>query len=322
MKIAESLGLDRFPFAQVADWLAAGDIVPFVGSGASRVRDAEIKSLPDSKGLAGELVKKMEGAYPADSTDDLAKVAQVFEYTVFDRELLYDFLHNRFEVQQLSEQPSDVAVMLAELPRGDVPLFLITTNYDSLIERAFTAAGRPICVITQGLRDAYAGQLRLNLTLPDGAQEQVDSTDFSCSDRKFPADCAFLFKMHGSVHNKQVDGRDNVIITEDDYIDFIVNTGGSVSPLFPPPALTKAFKDRRFLFLGYSLHDWNFRAFLRVLALRNALSGRDARRHWAVQLHPDSVEVDLWRHRNVNVYDGDLAQFCQRLRQVKEREAS
>jgi len=119
--------------------------------------------------------------------------------------------------------------------------------------------------------------------------------------------------MHGSVHRQHPGQPDDVIITEDDYVDFMVNSGGSVSPYFPPASLTAAYKQRRFLFLGYSLYDWNFRAFLRVLTLRNALSARAVRRHWAIQLNPQPLEAELWRHRNVNLYDGSLADFCDRM---------
>lgn len=308
---------------QVAEWLATGEMVPFIGAGASLVVPPTKNLLPNGKQLAEELIGMMPGTYPPGTIADLAKVAQVFEYIAFDREALYRHLRKRFEVEQAEEQPSVVATMLAEFTRRDKNLFLITTNYDSFIERAFHAADRPICTIMQGMRAADGGDrnmLGLEVVEPDGKTRNIDSTEFSTSD--FPMGCTFLFKMHGSVHDAALNGADSVIITEDDYVDFIVNSGGSVSPLFPPPALTREFKKRRFLFLGYSLYDWNFRAFLRVLALRNALSGKGSLRHWAVQLNPDPIEVDLWRRRNVNVHDGDLAEFCERLRQVGNREAS
>jgi SIR2-like domain len=110
-----------------------------------------------------------------------------------------------------------------------------------------------------------------------------------------------------------LDGPDDVIITEDDYVDFMVNSGGKISPFFPPTSLLAAYKKRRFLFLGYSLYDWNFRAFLRMLTIRNALSGSEARRHYAIQLNPEPIEVELWKQRNVNVYHGDLTKFCKRI---------
>ena len=295
--------------------LAAGEIVPFLGAGASLVRPPDAKQVPDGKGLAAEMVKEM-AAYPPGASEDLAKVAQLYQRTVFDRDDLYALLHEQFEAEQVDQPPSDIATMLAELPRGEVPLFVVTTNYNSFVERAFRTAGRPICVITQNMRNIGESAPGVQLVLPDGSATSSDSLEFQWDSSRFSRDCAFLFKMHGSVHGAPPQRDDDVIITEDDYIDFMVNLGGKTSYDFPPPALTKAYKARRFLFLGYSLHDWNFRAFLRLLGLRNAISPREERRHWSLQLNPHKIEVDLWSHRNVNVYNGDLAEFCVRLRRA------
>ena len=311
--------LDEFPFSQVARWLSEGSIVPFVGAGASHGGASAQSSMPDGKALADELVSEMPGAAIYGVRDNLAKVAQFFQNSVFDRPALYDFLRRRLEVDQAQTSPSAVAQLLANIPRNPVPFFVITTNYDSFIERAFRLAGKPLCVITQNMRDPVAGPQRLNLIHPDGALGQEESSEFQWSDDpRFPPGTTFLFKMHGSVHRAVLDGPDDVIITEDDYVDFMVNSGGKLSPFFPPTSLTAAYKRRRFLFLGYSLYDWNFRAFLRMLTLRNALSGSEARRHYAIQLRPEPIEVELWKQRNVNVYDGDLIEFCNRIQNSLE----
>ncbi len=270
-----------------------------------------ITACQTDSGLADELIEQMGAAYPAGSGDNLAKVAQYFEYTAYDRSQLYDYLHERFEKR--APKTAAVAEMLASLPKGDRPLFIITTNYDSIIEGALRSKGRPLCVITQNLRDPALGAQRITLKTPSGETRTEDSFDFQWNDDQFPAETCFLFKMHGSTAATHQDGRDDIIITEDDYVSFLVQSGGGSAPNFPPPSLTRAYKERRFLFLGYSLYDWNFRAFLHMLAMRNALSGREARRHWAIQLAPDEYEIEIWRHRNVNIYDGDLVQFCDRL---------
>jgi hypothetical protein len=315
-------GLAQFPFGQVARWLVEGEIVPFIGAGASRIGGAPERQLPDGPGLAAELAAAMAGAFPADPGSDLPKVAQYYEYSVFDRSALYELLYSRFEDQQRSVSPPPTAGLLATMPRDSKPLFMITTNYDSMIERAFRKAQKPICVMTQNMRDPENGVSAIHLILPDGTQRIERSNEFQWKDDEFfPPDCAYLYKMHGSVHSKNPSGQDDIIITEDDYIDFITNSGGNSSPYFPPTSLNAAFKIRRFLFLGYSLSDWNFRAFLRVLEVRNALSGQARRRHWAIQRAPSRLEVDLWAHRNVSLYDGDLLDFLRRLQAQWQIEA-
>jgi hypothetical protein len=304
--------LDEFPFAQVSAWLSQGEIIPFVGAGASRSEAGAPTSLPDGKTLADELASLMPGSTAFGAQDNLAKIAQFFQYTVFDRAALYDYLHKRLEVEQARTPPGAVAKMLASIPNKSAALFIITTNYDSLIERAFRDTGRPLCTITQNMRDPESGAAKISLIYPDGTTGQEASSEFQWTDPRYEQGTCFLFKMHGSVKQALPDGPDNVIITEDDYVDFMVNSGGNVSPYFPPASLTNAYKRRRFLFLGYSLYDWNFRTFLRMLTIRNALSGRELRRHYAIQLEPAAIEVELWRQRNVNLYDGDLADFCAR----------
>jgi hypothetical protein len=319
--------LNQFPFGQVATWLAEGSVVPFLGSGASRLGVSGLTGLPDGRGLASELVIKMGEAYPGKPTDDLPKVAQYYEQPFLDRPALYEYLHDRFYKKQISAPLARTTQLLAAMPNLNTVWFIVTTNYDVFVERAFDKAGRPLCVITQNMRDPENGAGKVNLLLPDGTRTQEDAAKFLWKDRKypngdkFPDGTVYLFKMHGSADREMVDSadddmvesRDDLIITENDYVDFLVNTGGTNSPNFPPASLATAFKTKRFLFLGYSLQDWNFRAFLRLLVLRNALSGKDKLRHWAIQLGPSKLDEELWSQRNVNVYDGDLIEFCNRL---------
>jgi hypothetical protein len=309
------LGLGQFPLDQVADWLSKGAVVPFLGAGASRIGVPSDRRLPDGPGLAHELIKEMGGAYPGKPSGELAKVAQFYERLVFDRPALYMRMRERFQVQQADAPLPRAAALLAAIPRSDSPLFVITTNYDSIIERAFRQAQRPLCTITQNMRDPEFGASRLSFTTPEGGTETAESKDFRWEEAGFPPGAAYLFKMHGSVHRSKLDGPDDLIITEDDYVDFLLNSGGTLYPFFPPSSLLRAYKERRFLFMGYSLADWNFRAFLRLLARRNAISLGE-RRHWAIQRDPDELDVELWRQRNVNVYDADLVEFSNALEAV------
>jgi len=310
--------LTDFPFDEVAGWLADGKIVPFLGAGASLAGYTGSRQLPSGAGLAKELIDRMKPAYPGQPTDSLTRVAEYYEQTVFDRSALFDYLHKRFHEELVSAPLGKVAQMLAAIPNLDgKPRFIVTTNYDSFIEHAFRQAGRPLCVITQNMRDPEHGASQVTLKLPDGSVDQDDALMFQWhDDTRFPPGTTYLFKMHGSAEQRTGQNADGLIITESDYVDFLVNAGGPVSPLFPPVSLLAAFSRRRFLVLGYSLEDWNFRAFLRLLALRKAVSKQGQLRHWAIQLSPNNLDVQLWGKRNVNVYDADLVQFCDQLEAV------
>jgi hypothetical protein len=315
------MSLNQFPFDPVATWLAEGSVVPFLGAGASLVGASGATGFPDGRRLATDLVDRMGKAYPGKPADGLPKIAQYYEQPFLDRPALYEYLHDRFYKNQLNAPLARVAQVLAAVPNRDTPWFIVTTNYDVLIERAFKEAGRPLCVITQNMRDPENGAGKVNLIRPDDTTAQEDASKFVWEGDRFPKGTAFLFKMHGSAHHEiedrpdddTGDGSDDLIVTENDYVDFLVNTGGTMSSNFPPASLATAFKTKRFLFLGYSLADWNFRAFLRLLVLRNALSRKDKLRHWAIQRKPSQLDKELWSQRNVNVYDGELLEFCDRL---------
>ena len=68
----------------------------------------------------------------------------------------------------------------------------------------------------------------------------------------------------------------------------------------------------QFLFLGYSLVDWNFRLLLH--RLRENQVGADTK-HWACLLHSDPVEFVFWQKRGVNIHYVSLDRFLTDLKQ-------
>jgi hypothetical protein len=306
--------LQEFPFPAVAAWMKEGAIVPFLGAGASRSGVDSADRLPSGQDLSAELIGRMGPAYVGQLDDRLAKVAQIFERSVFDRRALHEYLH-----QRLTERPNgaafpSVARLLATLPETRRPLIIVTTNYDNEVERTFRDGGRPLFVVSQHLRSSDRGVTQVSVERPNGALRQEFANDFLHTDTAvYPAGSVFLYKMHGSAHWDLEDDHFDVIITEDDYADLLAQCGGATSTYVPPASLAVAFKRSRFLFLGYSLEDWTLRVLMRLLESRNALSSSGRLRHFAVQLGPTPIEEALWNQRNVTVYDGDLEEFCERL---------
>jgi hypothetical protein len=299
--------LDAFPMTQVAQWFAKGEMVPFLGSGASFAGVTGEPHLPSGAALAAELIVNLD-PYPGTDHDPLAKVAQYYTKRL-DRGALYEMLHDRLYVQQVEAAVSPTAQFLAELPPGRQRLLILTTNYDTQVERAFAAAGRELLVVTQHVRNPEHASLLL-VQNPDGRLDEEDAREYTLPEA-LPLDTPILYKMHGSAHWAAADGRDTLVVTEDDYADFLTNSSPTQ---FPPNAFTRMIKHRRFLFLGYSLEDWNFRVMLRTLAARHALTDSGGRRHFSVQYEPPPIDVALWEQRQVTIFDADLAEFIERLR--------
>jgi len=125
-----------------------------------------------------------------------------------------------------------------------------------------------------------------------------------------------IYKMHGTI-DPTGSKWDNFVITEEDYVEFLsrMMNGSAV-----PSQFCQYFSERSFLFLGYSLRDWNLRVVLNNLG---KYLSRHAAGHgeegpppsWAIQQNPSEVDRRLWEKRNVSIFDVALTDFVTKLTQ-------
>jgi hypothetical protein len=95
-----------------------------------------------------------------------------------------------------------------------------------------------------------------------------------------------VYHLHGVVG---IDA--SLVLTEDDYVDFLVNMASN--PMLIHRAVEEALSDKMLLFVGYRLADWNFRVLFRQLlgSLERSTQGS----HVAVQLpvlKPDATDEE------------------------------
>ncbi len=96
--------------------------------------------------------------------------------------------------------------------------------------------------------------------------------------------------------------------TEDHYIDYLTRT--DLKQLLPPQLLAR-LAECHFLFLGYSMRDWNLRAILQRL-----WSERTTRwDSWSIQLAPNPLERKSWELRGVHILEIDLDTYVAGLRE-------
>ncbi len=191
-------------------------------------------------------------------------------------------------------KPGGVHRLLARIEK---PLLIVTTNYDDLMERAF--GNRPFTLIV----DRGEGN-RIWVRRDDGGFDPAPINDA----RKWPElrrEQSIIYKLHGSVHATDESG-DSFLITEQDYVDFLGRAKRCV-----PTYFMDRMAEASFLFLGYSLVDWNVRVLLRKLRQQPKEAG--ALRSWAISRKPGPAEKEIWRAHGVNMYDADLKQFVRRL---------
>ncbi len=106
-----------------------------------------------------------------------------------------------------------------------------------------------------------------------------------------------------------------MVLTEDDYLDFLVNISSNQSIL--PHRVQKAIAGSSLIFIGYSLEDWDFRVIFRGLVTSKERSLR--RISIAVQLE-EQPEMQKYLDKyfgdiGIRVYWGTAREFAAELRQ-------
>ena len=115
--------------------------------------------------------------------------------------------------------------------------------------------------------------------------------------------------MHGTF-DREDEKNDSFLITEQDYVDYLGRAQNCV-----PPYLATRMAKSNFLFLGYSLTDWNVRVMLRKL--RQLEKSRDEPiPSWAINKDHNPVERKIWEKHDVNIYEFDLKAFACELAQA------
>jgi hypothetical protein len=294
------------PYGVIRELLASGNVVPFLGAGASIGRREEgtkwegptPNCLPTSAELADFLAE--QARFPSHEKyerTDLAKVSAYYE-DVSSRESLLLQLR---KILNYTFPVGEIHRFLAAVPANQV---IVVTNYDTLIEQAFQEAGRPYDLVVyptdrNDFKNAVMwcphGSRRPRFVAPNSLAIDLSKT-------------SIIYKMHGTVtpDNAQLD---SFVVTEDDYVDFLSRMSSAV-----PKMLMKHFRTRSFLFLGYSLRDWNLRVVLNNVSRHLANRDKKDRKSWAIQVNPSELERLLWENRHVKIYDVDLQAFVRELK--------
>lgn len=278
----------------------SGKVVPFLGAGASGYRSNTSIGLPTGAELSLQIAEAVE--FPAEDDRDSKDLPKVASYYVdkVNREALRRRLRNVFV--QPDGNFNEVHRLLAEVANDN--LFIITTNYDTMLENAFRSLGKPYEVMVYGGDNPEYGN---SILLWQNEAQEPEKLKPSALDPDSLEHRNIIYKMHGSVHpDKEI--WDSFVITEDDYVTFL-STKNAI-----PSAVKIFLANREFLFLGYGLRDWNTRVLLRQASERRRATETE-RRSWAIQLEPSRLEHTLWNRRKVDIYSMDLDEFIQGLRE-------
>lgn len=200
------------PYRLIREGLLRGEVIPFLGAGASggnpsvNWEKGRSDCPPTTAQLSGLLASAAN--FPVGESLELAKVAQ-YLHLVGGRKRLHRELHQIFDSNY---DPSPVHQFLADL---DAPLLIVTTNYDDLIDRALTRRDRKYELVIHTTNPTLSCRVlwrRHDMSAPDDISPNRLQLDLG--------NLTIVYKMHGAV-DRQDPERDQYVITEDDYVDFL-----------------------------------------------------------------------------------------------------
>ncbi len=218
---------------------------------------------------------------------------------------LYDELHALLDADAA---PTPIHRFFASLPpllraRELSHQLLVTTSYDLALEAAFLEAGEEFDIVSYIAAGPERG--KFCHIRPDGSGRVVDlpntyATELSLEKR------TVILKLHGQVDRGPEREWESFVVTEDDYIDYLSRSDVAAAV---PVGLAAKLRRSHFLFLGYTMADWNLRVILNRLWSDQPLSYRS----WAVQPEAKPLEREFWRRRDVDVNEVPLERYVETL---------
>jgi hypothetical protein len=210
---------------------------------------------------------------------------------------------------------------LAHFPKRLVELqlpksyqMIVTTKYDTALERAFKEENEPYDLALYMGPGTPSG-LKGNFVhipwekIPTIVEDPNNYDHFPIFAAPRELTRTVIVRVHGGVGDA-VSGlppTDNFVITEDHYIDFL--SDHTAENLIPSQILA-TLQGFDCLFLGYSIMDWRLRVFLKLIWGGEKVGGSLT---WAVEHNPNLLEKKLWQAAGADFYECSLADYIVRL---------
>lgn len=293
-----------------------GDLVPFFGAGVNLSGRPEPavkftvggKYLPNGAELAESIAKEFN--YPWDDKSNLLRVSWYVDWK--RQRQLNQYLHDIFSADY---DPTPVHKFFAQLPKAlakkgypNGRQLIVTTNYDEVLERAFDDAKEPYDVLSYVQHSSNKEEEGRFRYFPHGGAPQIitdpDKVHLPIDDNVLER--TIILKIHGAV-NKRDWHASNFVVTEDDYIDYLARKNNPSRTL--PTLLLQKMQDSNFLFLGYSLSDWNLRVFLHSIWSEQTFSDTS----WAIMSETMPWDEAYWDKHQVELKKLSLTDYVNRL---------
>jgi TIR domain/SIR2-like domain len=197
-----------------------------------------------------------------------------------------------------AEDPDEPHVVLAKLP---CPIYVVAHPWDLLAEALRAEGKAPVVELCRWKHDVYDWPASVFDTDPDYAPSPERPLVYHAFGR--------------------LDFPDSLVLTEDDYFDFLIGVTQDRSLI--PTAVRRVLADSALLLLGFGLEDWDVRVLLRTLVSQEGARKLHKYTHVAAQLDLSGgvvsparaqryLERYFGKHRepSIDIYWGSVDEFA------------
>ncbi|MDD5393717.1 MAG: SIR2 family protein [Thiothrix sp.] len=282
-----------------------GEVVLFLGSD---VVSAYCDEPHEERALVGQLAKQI-GYTHFDGT-----LSSIAEYYQLRPDLgVVSLLDN---LRKSLPDAARVINLYEALAKVKIPLILISSGYDNLLESTFKAAGKQfveLASIINRSEDYDIGHVLVSYSdhsQPTCVYPEEELSRFRLLENGY----SIIYKIRGSCEtgefqdtNADLLRRDAMTLSESNYFSF-----ARYADRIIPDYLARQFRNRGFLFIGYRPKEWEDRLLVSALLekRRNAqepcyVIGNAPQ----VGEQPKLLESAFWEHRNVKQYHFDFREL-------------
>ena len=247
----------------------------------------------------------------ASPTDPLTSISGYYEVTGARGDLwklLHDIISPKAVPTGTHRLIADVARTHLAQPNAEDYL-IITTNYDSLMEQALSEDPSPVPFAALW-RDREGMVHTRFANLPEAERLALERRNpkrlaDKCLLNK-PKPLAIVYKIHGCLHPDQRESDDGLVISDNDYVQFISDLNSAI-----PSHVGSLLGAKRLLFLGYSFGDWNVRSLYERIKKR---ADSPLLEDYAVSRALSKFEASYFERRQIIVALTDLQAFVKGVR--------
>lgn len=328
-EFAERCGAEKKPGATekapdydtLARLLKNGELIPFLGPGVLRLSGFPSPAAPD---MVKKIAEKFQCADFADFNGTLSMISQ---YCRGEKKLTRKSIIDELRILMHQERGPGHANQ-AGLPEplyellGDiaVPVLVVSTSYDDLLELAFCRKGKRFAVVSQyALHETGAanemGNLSVQFSDKPGEPDKLYSPEDISRLRLFDEGYSIIYKIFGhfslgdgdkaAAYPRGKTGNTSPLLFEEEFFSFSRFLEKSI-----PNHFIRKFQDSGFLFLGYDLHDWQDRLIAYVISKK----WKNCINSFSICQNPGSYERVFWKSLlSIDLYEAGLEEFSEKL---------